>query len=74
MDSSDMSNDHLSGLEHQIDQLIYHCAQLEKENASLRSKESTWIKERNKLLEKNDLTRSKVEAMIDRLRALEAQA
>ncbi len=69
-----MSNEALSGLEHQIDQLIYHCAQLEKENISLRGKESTWIKERNKLIEKNDLTRSKVEAMIARLRTLEAQA
>lgn len=69
-----MNNDTLSSLEHQIDQLIYHCAQLEKENASLRQKETHWIKERNKLLEKNDVARSKVEAMIDRLRALESQA
>jgi cell division protein ZapB len=68
-----MSNDNLSGLEHQIDQLIYHCAQLEKENATLRSKEAIWIRERNKLIEKNDVARTKVEAMIDRLRALEAQ-
>ena len=69
-----MTNDTLGTLEHQIDQLIYHCAQLEKENASLRQKESHWIKERNKLLEKNDVARGKVEAMIDRLRALESQA
>ena len=68
-----MSNESLSSLEHQIDQLIYHCAQLEKENAALRSKESGWIRERSKLVEKNDVARSKVEAMIDRLRALEAQ-
>ena len=69
-----MSNDNLSGLEHQIDQLIYHCAQLEKENATLRNKEVQWLRERNKLIEKNDVARTKVEAMIDRLRALEAQA
>jgi cell division protein ZapB len=69
-----MTNDNLSGLEHQIDQLIYHCAQLEKEIATLRNKETLWIRERNKLIEKNDLARTKVEAMIDRLRALEAQA
>ena len=67
-----MANDNLNSLEHQIDQLIYHCTQLEKENAGLRSKEAAWIKERNKLIEKNELARTRVEAMIDRLRALEA--
>jgi cell division protein ZapB len=68
-----MSNENLSALEHQIDQLIYHCTQLEKENATLRSREAVWVKERSKLVEKNDIARTKVEAMIDRLRALEAQ-
>lgn len=69
-----MSSQQLASLEHQIDQLIYHCAQLEKENASLRSKESSWIRERDKLMEKNDIARIKVEAMIQRLKAMEAQA
>ena len=67
-------SEQLSSLEHQIDQLIYHCAQLERENSALRGKESSWIKERDKLMEKNDMARVKVEAMIQRLRALEAQA
>jgi cell division protein ZapB len=69
-----MSNEQFTSLEHQIDQLIYHCAQLEKENASLRSKESSWIRERDKLVEKNDMARRKVEAMIERLKAIESQA
>jgi len=69
-----MSSVQLANLEHQIDQLIYHCAQLEKENAALRSKESGWIRERDKLMEKNDIARVKVEAMIQRLKAMEAQA
>jgi cell division protein ZapB len=68
-----MSNENLSALEHQIDQLIYHCTQLEKENATLRNRETAWVKERLNLVEKNDIARTKVEAMIDRLRALEAQ-
>lgn len=68
-----MSSEQLSSLEHQIDQLIYHCAQLEKENASLRSKEAGWIRERDKLVEKNDMARIKVEAMIQRLKAIETQ-
>jgi len=69
-----MSSQNLSSLEHQIDQLIYHCAQLEKENSALRGKEAGWIRERDKLMEKNDMARIKVEAMIQRLKALEAQA
>lgn len=69
-----MSSEYLANLEHQIDQLIYHCAQLEKENSSLRNKETAWIRERDKLMEKNDIARTRVEAMIERLRALEAQA
>jgi len=69
-----MSSVQLANLEHQIDQLIYHCAQLEKENTSLRSKEASWIRERDKLMEKNDIARVKVEAMIQRLKAMEAQA
>ena len=68
-----MDNQNIDNLEHQIDQLIYHCTQLEKENKSLRNQEVSWIKERKKLIEKNDQARTRVEAMIDRLRALEAQ-
>lgn len=69
-----MAKEQLNSLEHQIDQLIYHCAQLEKENAGLRAKEASWIKERSKLVEKNEVARSRVEAMIDRLRALETHS
>ena len=69
-----MNNENIDSLEHQIDQLIYHSTQLEKENKSLRSQEVSWIKERKKLIEKNDQARSRVESMIDRLRALETQS
>ncbi len=68
-----MADEQLNSLEHQIDQLIYHCTQLEKENANLRSRENSWIKERSRLIEKNEVARTRVEAMIDRLRALETQ-
>jgi len=69
-----MAKEQLNSLEHQVDQLIYHCTQLEQENAGLRAKESGWIKERDKLIEKNDIARTRVEAMIERLRALETQS
>ena len=66
-----MSAEQFRALEHQVDQLIYRCHQLEQENRTLRSQENTWRKERTRLIEKNELARTRVEAMIHRLKALE---
>lgn len=68
-----MSAEQFRALEHQVDQLIYRCHQLEQENRSLRSQENTWRKERTRLIEKNELARTRVEAMIHRLKALEQE-
>jgi cell division protein ZapB len=68
-----MSTEQFAALEHQIDQLIYRCHQLEQENRSLRTQENTWRKERSRLIEKNELARTRVEAMIERLKALEQE-
>ncbi|MEP3856886.1 MAG: TIGR02449 family protein [Porticoccus sp.] len=64
-----MSED-LQTLEQKIDRLINICARLQKENISLRERESTLLKERSKLLEKNELARNRVEHMIVRLKNL----
>lgn len=68
-----MSAEKLRALEHQIDQLIYRCNQLQEEVRQLQQQESSWKKERVKLIEKNELARTRVEAMIHRLRALEQE-
>ncbi len=68
-----MSAEQFRALEHQIDQLIYRCHQLEQENRNLRNQESLWRKERTRLIEKNELARTRVEAMIHRLKALEQE-
>jgi cell division protein ZapB len=68
-----MSAEQFRALEHQIDQLIYRSHQLEKENKSLRQQEVGWKKERAKLIDKNELARTRVEAMIHRLKALEQE-
>jgi cell division protein ZapB len=68
-----MSAEQFRALEHQVDQLIYRCHQLEQENRTLRSQENTWRKERTRLIEKNELARTRVEAMIHRLKALEQE-
>lgn len=68
-----MSAEQFRALEHQVDQLIYRCHQLEQENRNLRAQENSWRKERGRLIEKNELARTRVEAMIDRLKALEQE-
>jgi len=67
-----MTDPLLHEVEQQLDELISQCKQLAKENASLRTRETEWQQERARLLEKNELARNRVEAMINRLRNLEA--
>lgn len=61
-------------LELKIDELIKLCAVLKEENDLLKSRESSWGLERSKLVEKNELARTKIEAMIVRLKSLEKNA
>lgn len=63
-------SDDLQTLEQKIDRLINICARLQKENQSLRERESSLLRERSRLLEKNELARSRVEHMIVRLKNL----
>jgi cell division protein ZapB len=66
-----MSNKPLKELEHKIDELISLCKELNQENRALKAQVAGWRDERRDLMDKNELARSKVEAMIDRLRAME---
>lgn len=70
MRESSIEND-LQVLTDKIEELLEHIEQLRKENRQLRAHERGWREERAKLIEKNDLARHKVEAMILRLKALE---
>ena len=60
-------------LEAKIDDLIRLCDELERKHSSLEEDRENWLKERTRLLEKNELAKTKVEAMIMRLRALEQE-
>jgi cell division protein ZapB len=66
-----MADFSLKELESKIDELIALCRDLKRENRALKSEIAAWRDERKDLLDKNELARSKVEAMIDRLRAME---
>ena len=58
-------------LERRVSELISLTEQLSRENKALRTQQENWSVERAKLIEKNELPKSRVESMIGRLRALE---
>ena len=60
-------------LEEKIDELIFLCDELERKHTILQADRDTWLQERNRLLEKNELAKTKVEAMIMRLKSLEQE-
>ncbi|MDX2313372.1 MAG: TIGR02449 family protein [Gammaproteobacteria bacterium] len=69
--SSKVEGMDLSALESQVDELIQTCDLLTDENRALRDQQSTLVAERASLIEKSELARSRVEAMIARLKAME---
>lgn len=68
-----MSATQFKAIEDKLDMLIRRCRGLEKENAALRAKEDVWGQERKRLIEKNDIARKRVEAMIKHLKELETE-
>lgn len=63
----------LKDLESKLDELISHCQQLGSENQALKQEQDAWAIERTRLTEKNEQARTRVEAMIDRLKSLESR-
>ena len=66
-----MADNSLKDLENKINELISLCKELNRENRALKAEIAGWRDERRDLMDKNELARSKVEAMIDRLRTME---
>ena len=66
-----MAENQLKSLETKIDELIALCGDLNRENQSLKAASANWHNERQDLIDKNELARTKVEAMINRLRSME---
>ena len=65
------TEDDLRLLEKRIDELIDTVGLLKNENTSLRQQKDKLVTERSQLIEKTEMARSRVEAMISRLRSLE---
>lgn len=68
-----MDEQQLKTIEKKIDELIALCDQLYRENQSLKNNQEKWHHERAQLREKSELARSRVEAMIARLKSLEQE-
>ena len=70
-----MTETHLSlelkDFEDNLDQLIDKYQTMKNENRSLKSKQEIMVQEKAQLLEKTTLARTRVEAMITRLKAME---
>ena len=67
-----MAENPVKALENKIDELIALCGELNRENQALKADSANWHRERQDLVEKNEVARSKIAAMIDRLRAMES--
>jgi len=66
-----MPESHFKTLEQKIDDLISLCTELNQENVSLKADADSWRSEKENLVTRNELARSKVEAILQRLRAME---
>ena len=66
-----MAEPDVKKLEYLIDELIKVCEDLKRENDLLRDRQSSLATERTRLIEMNEQARSRVEAMISRLKSLE---
>ena len=62
----------LRALEIRVEELIRACSYLKDENKSLRVRQDNLVTERAALIEKTELARTRVEAMITRLKSMEA--
>ncbi len=66
-----ISEEEFKRLEIRINELIETCERLKEENRLLKAQQSSYSNERTKLLDKQEEARTRVESMINRLKALE---
>ena len=69
-----MSDTDITNLENRIDELITICDQLKNENTVLRERQDLMLEERERLIEKADMARVRVESILTRLKSMEQQA
>ncbi len=67
-----ITEDDLQRLEARVDELIQANSRLRDENSSLLTTQENLVAERAELIEKTELAKNRVEAMISRLKSMEA--
>ena len=67
-----ITEEHIAELEAKLSELIDLTDHLKVENASLKAQQSNLVAEKSRLIEKNETARTKVEAIITRLKSLES--
>lgn len=68
---SHVDNENLKKLESRVDDLIGVCQKLRQENRTIRTQQQQLTDDHAKLMEKTQIARARIEAMIGRLKALE---
>jgi len=61
----------IKDLEDKLEELILRYQSIQHENTSLKVKQDELVKEKAKLIKKTNLARTRVEAMINRLKTME---
>lgn len=73
-DKQGIEEQDLKSLEIRVEELIRACTHLKDENKTLRAREQLLSNERDRLAEKNDKAKHRVEDMLQRLKRLENEA
>lgn len=73
-DNTHLQEQDLRALEVRVEELIGACTHLKDENKTLKANKEDILTERNHLHEATELARSRVEAMIERLKQLEEES
>jgi cell division protein ZapB len=71
-EKADGAEHDLRNLEQRVEDLIRACSFLKDENKSLRARQDSLVAERATLIEKTEMARTRVEAMITRLKSMES--
>ena len=66
-----MIESELERLERRVGELLALCQRLREENRSLQDRQEQLATERAQLIQRNELVRARVEAMISRLKSME---
>ena len=68
-----MTDPNIRNLEEKVDALIQLCADMKRENQQLREKQHQWEAERSNLVNKNELARTRLEKVLQRLKSLQQE-